>query len=475
MSSKINFRRRTFIEKEELNRFQDLLIKNSLKDVLVKGTNSYGIVANNSTRSNTLKVSKSPSDNKSIEISEGVALLQNGEVIRKEGGGVIGISDNPGNKPLWVFVSNKSVNYEVGTVNISSDGLISGTVDFSQVARGVQTKVPIYLKFEKYGLTNVDVYYITEIVGNNKVKVSNAYGGSIVEERDLKVIILGTLPIGGTFTEEQLEGLYTYDNFEVSFVNEEHSDTEPVGPDNSIVLARLTFSGDGTIASVTDKRKNFWYIESSTITTDRIEDGAVTPEKLSFATFKYDYEVNSDEKLAGLKDVGPDVKSVLIRKGNWTYNGDIKLPTTVELIEGESGAKINVWRIFYEQLDSSNPKRQLRNLHVNAIEGGSGEAAITFMSHISNVTVESAKANGISRSWKIENTKVVTATEAGFMGCAMLRQCTCTGVTKGFKNCHGVQFCNTGVGSRGYDNSFFDLKEEPQYACDNTLNGGFNT
>lgn len=526
MSSKINFKRRTFLEKEELNMFQDLLLKNSLRDVLIRASNSYGIVANNQTKDAAFKVDKVVSDSKSISIGDGVALLKNGEVVRKEGGDNIPVKAEEDNPPLWVFISNQNVNYEVGTVNLSTDGLLSGTVDFSKVGRGVQTKVPVYLKFQKEGLQNTDVYYISDIVGNNTVKIDNAYGGSISEESDLKVIILGSLPIGGTFTEEQLQGLYSYDNFKLSFVKEEHSDTQPDAPENSIVLARLTFGSDGSIQNVYDKRKEYWFIESSTVTTDRIEDGAVTtdkiedgavtPEKLAERYEPFDYVVDSIDKLRGLNSLTSEA-TIYIAKGMWEdTNLEITIKNTVKYIKGHPDSVISVKSFKYGGIAPNQDIvvervtvkaslfpffnfRNLKNCRAMAGEGASRVNLFTSCFNLvdcecivgdsdqvnscfsrsdnlinCNARIANSNTRGYVSCNKLVNCNVLatSTTAVGYDACRTINSSSYTGTGVAFRDCFGCFQCNKGEGSQS--GSYFSNSVEGGNTYANTLNGGWN-
>lgn len=479
MSNRINFNRKTFIEKEELNIFQSMAELNSLRDIFVTATNSFGIVKNDSTNKDALKVTKSLSDEKAISINRGYALQETGDVIVNTDPGKSLPVSSSGNKPLWLYINSKTINTEQGTVSVSADGVVTGTVNFSRFARGVQTKVPVFIKFIKNGLLNTDVYYIQDITSYNTVKVGNGYGGSITTESDLSVVVLGSLPIGEVFTNEQLNGLYSYDSYELVSVQEVSLNTEPSHNDNHILLSRITFNGDGTIASVEDKRKNFWFISSPMITTDMVANGAITKEKIGFGFYDFDYVIDSNDKLLNLPSVGPDIKSVLVKKGTWVAPIAISLPNTLERIIGEAGSTIDVQSIGYisdiEEVDK--PKYCFEGVNIIMNNSYSPQSAAIFrMCNFRNsiVSVPLLYSSTFQKCTNVYNVQILQRGASAFANCRGVVKCnSAPGLGKAFISCRGVERCDSS--GAGYDNaSYYSVDVNSENLCQNTLSGGFN-
>ena len=49
----------------------------------------------------------------------------------------------------WVKIAYKTRNYEKGYVSVNSQGIVSGSVDFSGKVRGQSSSTPISIRFEK--------------------------------------------------------------------------------------------------------------------------------------------------------------------------------------------------------------------------------------------------------------------------------------------------------------------------------------
>ena len=78
-----------------------------------------------------------------------------------------------------------------------------------------------------------------------------------VAENNLRVIILGTVPLGKVFTSTQLEGLYEYDFYEISLVQESTLNTAPTKDVDEYYIARVV-NNDGTITIDNTKKTEYW-------------------------------------------------------------------------------------------------------------------------------------------------------------------------------------------------------------------------
>ena len=102
---------------------------------------------------------------------------------------------------------------------------------------------------------NDGVYQIVSVVDDqNLILISNA---EFTPETNLRVVILGTIPITAVFSKEQKAGLYTYDFYRISLVREIEVSTPPVKEDTEFYISRIRNSG-GSITIDNSVKKEFW-------------------------------------------------------------------------------------------------------------------------------------------------------------------------------------------------------------------------
>lgn len=249
--AKMNFHRNTFLEKEELNRFSELFSGLGVVKGMLKNSYSFGIVSKNRIHPTEFAVTA----------DEATGINVGGGYIVDNLGRVVYVSETPNitfdkETYYWVKVSLSTRTYEKGTVAVTADGTLSGTVNFSKIVRGQSSGVPTCIRFVKEdGSTplNNHVYQVSTIISDTNLTLTG--GQSFVAESNLKVIVLGTIPFGGVFSEEQLEGLYTMDSYDITLVPEVTPDEMPAKGDNEFYLARV-YRNDGVI--IQDKRTEFW-------------------------------------------------------------------------------------------------------------------------------------------------------------------------------------------------------------------------
>lgn len=267
--SKLNINRNTFFEKEELVNFQSFFASEMLLQVLLQASYSFGLITNDPSKFNKeltgLNIpagEKKPfvveqgTVNGSIKILSGMALTSQGQFIR------IGVEDNvliPNDSSFyWVKIAYTTRNYEPGYVNINNQGLVSGTTNFKGKVRGQSTNTPVCIRFEKKDGSvplNNGIYQIANIVDDYDLMLSSAT--SFVPESNLRVIILGTLPLGDIYSDKQKEGLYTYDSYEISLVREVLTSTPPEKQVDEFYIARVQNSG-GSVLINNSVEKEYW-------------------------------------------------------------------------------------------------------------------------------------------------------------------------------------------------------------------------
>lgn len=267
--AQINVNRNTFLEKEEVMNMQSFLQNSLLGKILIAGSYTFGIVTNNPKKFNPDFVTDDNFiDNKvfevevgtqggTIKILPGMAVNALGQVIN-----LTSIYDNlavPSDSVYyWLKVGYSTKNYEDGLVSVNQKGVVTGTVNFSGKVRGQSGKTPVAIRFIKDDGSqplNNGVYEIVNIIDNKNLVLTSE--SDFVAESNLQVIILGTIPLGKVFTDKQLEGLYTYDYYTFSFVQEVTLEQPPTKSSNEFYLARVRNNG-GTVSVDNTVKSEFW-------------------------------------------------------------------------------------------------------------------------------------------------------------------------------------------------------------------------
>lgn len=267
--AQINVNRNTFLEKEEVMNMQSFLQNSLLGKILIAGSYTFGIVTNNPKKFDPDFVTNDDFiDNKvfevevgtqggTIKILPGMAVNALGQVIN-----LTSIYDNltvPSDSVYyWLKVGYSTKNYENGLVSINQKGVVTGTVDFSGKVRGQSGKTPVAIRFMKDDDSqplNNGVYEIVNVIDNKNLVLTSE--SDFVAESNLQVIILGTIPLGKVFTDKQLEGLYTYDYYTFSLVQEVILEQPPTKSSNEFYLARVRNNG-GTVSVDNTVKSEFW-------------------------------------------------------------------------------------------------------------------------------------------------------------------------------------------------------------------------
>lgn len=267
--AQINVNRNTFLEKEEVMNMQSFLQNSLFGKILIAGSYTFGIVTNNPKKFDPDFVTNDDFiDNKvfevevgtqggTIKILPGMAVNALGQVIN-----LTSIYDNltvPSDSVYyWLKVGYSTKNYENGLVSINQKGVVTGTVDFSGKVRGQSGKTPVAIRFMKDDGSqplNNGVYEIVNVIDNKNLVLTSE--SDFVAESNLQVIILGTIPLGKVFTDKQLEGLYTYDYYTFSLVQEVTLEQPPIKSSNEFYLARVRNNG-GTVSVDNTVKSEFW-------------------------------------------------------------------------------------------------------------------------------------------------------------------------------------------------------------------------
>lgn len=268
--SKINISRNVFLEKEELTNMLSFFATAPLMKAVLQASYSFGMVTNDPSKINPNTINK-PTDEDNlvdpfkvetgtnsgtIKILPGMALTSQGNFID------INVEDNiavPNDSNFyWVKIGYQTRNYEKGYVSVNSQGVVSGSVNFSGKVRGQSSSTPVSIRFEKQDssvLINNGVYQIVNVIDNQNLLLTSA--STFVAESNLRVIVLGTLPLGGVLTSEQRNGLYTYDDYVISLVPEVSVSTPPEKEADEYYIARVQNSG-GTVSVSNEVKSEYW-------------------------------------------------------------------------------------------------------------------------------------------------------------------------------------------------------------------------
>lgn len=252
--NKINFHRGTFLEKEELNRMYKFLSEIPEVSAILSASTHFGIVSPGGVAGEQFKVSQAEVPG-NIKMSGGYVITSALKSFKAEDEDLFSIPND--SKYYWLKISPYTKHHEDGYVQVDISGNVSGSVSFNGVVRGQSSGVPTCIRFIKDDGSeplNKYVYQVVDIVNDNNLILSS--GVEFHQESGLRVIVLGSIPMGGRFTEEQLEGLYTFESYKLSIVEELSDDTAPEKGEDEYYIARVK-NTDGTI-SITDKRTEFW-------------------------------------------------------------------------------------------------------------------------------------------------------------------------------------------------------------------------
>lgn len=267
--TQINVNRNTFLEKEEVMNLQSFLQNHPLGKILIATSYTYGIVTNNPKKFNSDFVTKDDFiDNNAFEVQQGttggtVQILPGmtvnslGQVVN-----LTNIYDNfsiPADGTYyWLKVGYATKNYENGLVSINQKGVVTGTVDFSGKVRGQSGKTSVAIRFIKEDGSiplNNGIYEIVNVIDNQNLVLTSA--SDFVAETNLQIIILGTIPLGKVFTDEQLKGLYTYSYYNFGLVQEVTLEQPPTKSENEFYIARVRNNG-GVVSIDNTVKSEYW-------------------------------------------------------------------------------------------------------------------------------------------------------------------------------------------------------------------------
>ena len=254
----LNVSQNIFLEKEEINKLQSMLINDSKAYILKSLFTAYGILNNTA---NDFLVEAGTSSGTFKITTDSVAMDSDLNLIRLYNFDNFPVTND--SLWYWVKISHRYLNCEQGTLSVSTTGIVIGTNTlFTELLRSQSSKAPVKIIFYKEYVTgtpitvsNIGVYEVVQILSDTNIILS----GDFVDESDLRYIIIGSNAIGTSLTDTQKLGLYAYDNVNITLIPESVTDTPPTSGYTSgkdFYIARVQ-NNSGTL-TIQDKRANYY-------------------------------------------------------------------------------------------------------------------------------------------------------------------------------------------------------------------------
>lgn len=238
--SRLKFSSNLFLEVNELQRFKEFLEDDGWKRAMKAITKNFGIVKNAS--NSYFKVTQRSGSNSVVVINAGIAFDSNMDAIVMENDTELTIGDTGQNR--WIILSRAVTNQEQGTININSDGSLSGNnTEFTKVLRG-QPNFPVKVKFIDSTQNNSE-YEVVSVTSDTSALLS----GSFVNQSGLHYAVVGTFTPGFQPTEDN-KMIYEYDSYNIEVVD---SEDRPAVSEDEFILAMISFDASGSM-NVSDER-----------------------------------------------------------------------------------------------------------------------------------------------------------------------------------------------------------------------------
>lgn len=282
--SEIKINEDQFLGKQELNRFKKFLSREGYQKMVQQIAGSYGIInIPSDVNFDNLRIVQG-STPIFFNLKAGLAIDGNANIITNPIDAINIITTPTDNVFRNVLISYDTTNIEVGTVDINTDGTLSGNGTlFTEVLRG-QPNFPVKIVFTNsaFNLQEYEVLSVTDDV------TSKIIGASFTPEFALSYVVVGTFTPGKSIPSPN-KNIYIYDSY--SLVLTASSPTS-----NQYILAQV--KSDGITTVIVDKRSTnlFTLANNDDFTSDLL---TVTNGLIGLETLKYDtYVAAKDMNLA---------------------------------------------------------------------------------------------------------------------------------------------------------------------------------
>lgn len=238
----------------EINRLIKLLDDEGYRKLLVKDSESFGLIRGVEMEGNGLVSAGSVTvPNPTIKVSELFAVDSDGLFVRYPETDNITIPAN--NTWYWVRASHAYSNLEEGTLAISTSGDVAGTATkFLEVLRGMPD-FPAKISFPD-SILNTQEYEVLDVIDNTNMTLQ----GVLQAETNVKYRIVGTFSPGYTVPSAD-KYPFNYDYCTLELVLEVIANTPPAyTAGKQFYLARI--KRDGANIYIYDKRSDEWLTRS---------------------------------------------------------------------------------------------------------------------------------------------------------------------------------------------------------------------
>jgi len=243
---KLNISPDLFLEQQELNRLQKFMQEDGYLDLFKRQTGTYGILR---TKQDTSFA------NFRVEVgtnTQRVAINTDSYAFDADGNVIVKTAEDNIALPLadqwyWMYVSYAESPVEVGTVNIASNGTLTGTNTlFTEVLRGYPNR-QAKISFPN-SIVNTSEYLVQEVTDDTNALIS----GILTAETDAEYRVVGTFTPGVVPTEAE-KYPFRYDSATITFFAETITNTPPaLDNDRQFILARVRLNG--TTIEIQDNR-----------------------------------------------------------------------------------------------------------------------------------------------------------------------------------------------------------------------------
>lgn len=238
---KIKISPNLFLEVNELKKLVDFIDNDGYKLIFKQLIKDFGISQNSD---NTMfKVSHKAGTDNVVTINSGIAIDSNINIINLPQ--PIDVEIPYSDKKQWIAISYSTTNDEVGVVDISPQGNLSGVgTKFLSVLRG-QPNFPTKVKFSS--INNTEEYEVVDVTSDTEATLSGAF----VDEKQLKYQVIGTFTPGYQPDDDD-KFIYEYDSVMIHVID---SDDKPSVDSDTFIIACVDFENG---INVIDERTNLF-------------------------------------------------------------------------------------------------------------------------------------------------------------------------------------------------------------------------
>lgn len=265
LTGTLNIQRNLFLEKEELDQWQEFIRNNVPLFLFGANTSSYGIVKQQSLSDADFEI-VTGSNTGTLRMVNDSYIIDNDKLV-----GYLPAFNNlnfpASNTYYWLKVKHRYYNAEPGNVisiDTSTNTVTGDGTDFEELIRGQVTGVPTRIKFyneDEYGneisVNNTGIYEVIEVTSPTSMVLA---GDLVAESGNVKFIVIGAYTLGTQLSTEQKNGLFNYDYATLEWVSAVDLNTEPSGliTDKEFWIAAVYYNSSTGDVSIEDKRSQYW-------------------------------------------------------------------------------------------------------------------------------------------------------------------------------------------------------------------------